>query len=44
MELQVFPVILAYHIWCRNNRSWPDGSYFSCGLACGMVGANIFVC
>jgi hypothetical protein len=32
----VFPVILAYHRWMRLNRSWPDGSYYSCGLACGM--------
>lgn len=33
---RVFPVLLAYHEWCRANRSWPDGSYHSCGLACGM--------
>jgi hypothetical protein len=32
----VFPVILAYHRWLRLNRTWQDGSYFSCGLACGM--------
>lgn len=32
----VFPVILAYHRWLRFNRTWQDGSYFSCGLACGM--------
>ncbi len=32
----VFPVILAYHRWLRYNRSWPDGSYYSSGLACGM--------
>ena len=32
----VFPVLLAYHRWQRFNRSWPDGSYYSCGLACGM--------
>lgn len=32
----VFPVLLAYHRWLRLNRSWPDGSYYSCGLACGM--------
>jgi hypothetical protein len=29
---KVFPVLLAYHKWLRKNRSWPDGSYFSCGL------------
>jgi hypothetical protein len=33
---RVFPVILAYHNWCRKYRTWPDGSYHSCGLACGM--------
>jgi Trehalase len=33
---KVFPVILAYHRWCKLNRTWPDGSYHSCGLACGM--------
>jgi len=33
---KVFPVLLAYHRWLRRHRTWPDGSYFSCGLACGM--------
>lgn len=33
---KVFPVLLAYHRWLRLNRTWPDGSYQSCGLACGM--------
>ena len=32
----VFPPLLAYHKWMQTNRSWPDGSYFSCGYACGM--------
>ena len=32
----VFPVLLAYHGWMRKHRTWPDGSYHSCGLACGM--------
>lgn len=32
----VFPPLLGYHQWMRTHRSWPDGSYFSCGLACGM--------
>ena len=32
----VFPPLLAYHKWMRANRSWPDGSYHSCGYACGM--------
>lgn len=31
----VFPVILAYHRWMRLNRSWPDGSYYACGLSGG---------
>lgn len=33
---RVFPPLLAYHRWMRRHRSWPDGSYWSCGLACGM--------
>ena len=33
---QVFPVLLAYHQWMRDHRTWPDGSYWSCGWACGM--------
>ncbi|MCR5693731.1 MAG: glycoside hydrolase [Clostridia bacterium] len=33
---KVFDPLCAYHRWVRNNRSWQDGSYFSCGLACGM--------
>ena len=33
---RVFDPLLAYHRWLRLNRSWQDGSYFSCGLACGM--------
>ncbi len=33
---EVFPVLLAYHRWTRTFRTWPDGSYWSCGLACGM--------
>lgn len=33
---RVFPALLAYHRWMKNNRTWPDGSYWSCGLACGM--------
>jgi len=35
IEFCVFPVILAYHRWMRLNRSWPDGSYFTSGLASG---------
>lgn len=33
---KVFDPLCAYHLWLQRNRSWPDGSYWSCGLACGM--------
>ncbi|MBR4933095.1 MAG: glycoside hydrolase [Clostridia bacterium] len=33
---RVFDPLMAYHQWFRLNRSWPDGSYWSCGFACGM--------
>lgn len=33
---KVFYPLLAYHEWLRLNRSWQDGSYWSCGVACGM--------
>ena len=29
-------MLLAYHQWMRDYRTWPDGSYWSCGWACGM--------
>jgi hypothetical protein len=32
----VFPVLVAYHRWMRDYRTWVDGSYWSCGWACGM--------
>lgn len=32
----VWDPLCAYHRWLQKHRSWPDGSYFSCGLACGM--------
>lgn len=32
----VFDPLCAYHRWLQLNRSWQDGSYYSCGLACGM--------
>ena len=32
----VFPPLLAYTMWFRKWRSWPDGSYFSSGWGCGM--------
>lgn len=33
---RVFPVLLAYHRWMRDYRTWPDGNYWSTGWACGM--------
>ena len=33
---RIYPVLLAYHRWARDNRTWKDGSYFSTGLGCGM--------
>lgn len=33
---RVFPPLLAYHKWHARHRTWPDGAYHSCGLACGM--------
>jgi hypothetical protein len=33
---EVFPPLLAYYNWYKTYRSWPDGSYFSSGLGCGM--------
>jgi hypothetical protein len=33
---RIFPALLAYHRWMKRNRTWPDGSYWSSGLACGM--------
>ena len=33
---RVFSPLRAYHEWLRLNRSWPDGSYWSCGLGCGL--------
>ena len=33
---RVFDPLCGYYKWFMDNRSWQDGSYFSCGLACGM--------
>ncbi len=33
---EVFAPLLAYHRWTRKNRSWPDGTYWTTGLGCGM--------
>lgn len=32
----VFVPLLAYHRWLMKQRAWPDGTYWSCGLGCGM--------
>ena len=32
----IFDPLMAYHRWLRLHRSWQDGTYWSCGLACGM--------
>lgn len=33
---RVFDPLCAYHRWMQLNRSWPDGSYWTTGLGCGM--------
>lgn len=33
---EVFPPLLGYYQWLRDNRTWPDGSYWSSGWGCGM--------
>lgn len=33
---RVFDPLCAYHHWLQLHRSWPDGSYWSTGLGCGM--------
>ena len=33
---RVFDPLCGYHLWLQRNRSWPDGSYWTCGLASGM--------
>jgi hypothetical protein len=32
----VLPPLLAYYRWFRKWRSWPDGTYWATGWACGM--------
>lgn len=34
---EVFWPILAYHRWCRANRTWPNGLYWTTGFASGLV-------
>lgn len=33
---KVFPCLMAYHEWMQANHTWPDGTYWSSGLGCGM--------
>lgn len=33
---RVFPVLVAFHQWMRAYRTWPDGTYWASGWACGM--------
>lgn len=33
---RVFPPLMAYHQWMTENRTWPDGTYWSSGWGCGM--------
>lgn len=33
---RVFPALLAYHLWLKKYRTWPDGTYWTTGWACGM--------
>lgn len=33
---EVFDPLFAYHRWMRLNRTWRDGTYWSCGWGCGM--------
>jgi hypothetical protein len=32
----VFWPLLAYHNWCRANRTWPNGLYWATGMSSGM--------
>ena len=32
----VFPPLLAYHLWLKKYRTWPDGTYWTSGWGCGM--------
>ena len=33
---KVFPCLMAYHEWLRDNHTWRDGTYWSSGWGCGM--------
>ena len=32
----VFPPLLAYHLWLKKYRTWPNGAYWTTGWGCGM--------
>lgn len=32
----VYPVLCAYHLWLKENRTWKDGSYWTSGWGSGM--------
>ncbi|MBE6542468.1 MAG: glycoside hydrolase, partial [Ruminococcaceae bacterium] len=33
---KIFDPLLAYHLWLKEYRTWPDGSYWNTGWGCGM--------
>ncbi|MCP4415387.1 MAG: glycoside hydrolase [Chloroflexi bacterium] len=33
---KVFAPLIAYHRWCRDNRTWPNGLYWATGHSSGM--------
>ncbi len=33
---KVFWPLLAYHNWCREHRTWPNGAYWATGMSSGM--------
>lgn len=33
---RIFYPLCGYYQWLMNHRTWQDGSYWSCGIACGM--------
>ncbi len=33
---RVYPPLLAYHNWMKQNHTWRDGTYYSTGWGCGM--------
>ncbi|MCB8948819.1 MAG: glycoside hydrolase [Ardenticatenaceae bacterium] len=32
----IFPALMAYHRWCRANRTWPSGLYWATGHSSGL--------